>query len=165
MMMPLSDATAKSPESALETLKLFRIIFKSATRHFHEIEKIAGIGGASLWAMAEIAENENLTVTGLANAMSVHQSTASNLIEKLETGGYVTRTRSIEDRRLVNLSLTEQGREVMVKAPPPYRGLLPDALMRLSPETLAELNRHLTELVSNMELKHDGSAFEPLGGT
>lgn len=31
---------------ALETLKLFRIIFKSANRHFHEIEKIAIIGGS-----------------------------------------------------------------------------------------------------------------------
>ncbi|ADI30189.1 MarR family winged helix-turn-helix transcriptional regulator [Methylotenera versatilis] len=163
-MMPLSNINIKSPESALETLKLFRIIFKSATRHFHEIEKIAGIGGASLWAMAEIAENDNLTVTGLAKAMSVHQSTASNLIEKLETGGNVIRTRSVEDRRLVNLSLTDLGREVMAKAPPPYRGILPDALMRLSPESLLELNRHLTELVSNMELKHDSSAFEPLGG-
>lgn len=164
-MTPLSNITIKSPESALETLKLFRIIFKSATRHFHEIEKVAGIGGASLWAMAEIAENENLTVTGLANAMSVHQSTASNLIEKLETGGYVTRMRSQEDRRLVYLSLTKMGREVMAKAPPPYRGILPDALMRLSPEALLELNHHLTELVSTMELKHDSSAFEPLGGT
>lgn len=164
-MMSSTNSHAESNASALETLKLFRIIFKSATRHFHEIEKIAGIGGASLWALAEIAENKNLTVSGLAKAMSVHQSTVSNLIEKLETGGYVTRTRSVDDRRIVYLTITDQGFGVLAKAPPPYRGILPDALMRLSPDTLAELNHHLAELVSNMELKQDSSAFEPLGGT
>ena len=87
------------------------------------------------------------------------------LLEKLETGGYVTRTRSVDDRRIVYLTITDQGFGVLAKAPPPYRGILPDALMRLSPETLAELNHHLAELVANMELKQDSSAFEPLGGT
>ncbi|MDP3678150.1 MAG: MarR family transcriptional regulator, partial [Methylotenera sp.] len=139
--------------------------FKSANQHFHEIKKAVGVGGASLWALAEIGENENLTVSGLAKAMSVHQSTASNLIEKLETSGYVIRTRSVADRRLVYLSLTVQGSAIMAKAPPPYRGILPDALMRLNPETLTELNQHLSELVSNIELKLEKSAFEPLGTT
>jgi DNA-binding MarR family transcriptional regulator len=164
-MMFSTNAHAKTNSSALEALKLFRIIFKSATRHFHEIEKIAGIGGASLWALAEIAENKNLTVSGLARAMSVHQSTVSNLIEKLETGGYVSRTRSVDDRRVVYLTITDQGFGVLAKAPPPYRGILPDALMRLSPETLAELNSYLSELISNMELKQVSSAYEPLGET
>ncbi|MDP3743287.1 MAG: MarR family transcriptional regulator [Methylotenera sp.] len=164
-VMTTSNILTNTNDAALEALKLFRIIFKSANQHFHKIEKAVGVGGASLWALAEIVENENLTVSGLAKAMSVHQSTASNLIEKLETSGYVIRTRSVEDRRLVYLSLTEQGREIMAKAPPPYRGILPDALMRLSPETLVELNQHLSELVSNIELKLEKSAFEPLGAT
>ena len=114
--------------------------------------------------MAEIAEKKPLTVSGLAKAMSVHQSTVSNLIEKLEKGGYVARTRSVKDRRIVYLTSTDRGLGVLAKAPPPYRGILPDALMRLSPEILVELNHHLTELISTMALKHDDSAYEPLGG-
>ena len=46
-MMSAPEKKAETKNSALDTLKLFRIIFKSATRHFHEIEKVAGIGGAS----------------------------------------------------------------------------------------------------------------------
>lgn len=149
--------------SALETLKLFRIIFKSANRHFHEVEKKVGIGGASLWALAEISEADNLTVSALAKAMSVHQSTVSNLIEKLEVSGYVVRIRSLEDRRVVHLALTDQGRDVLSKAPPPYRGILPDALMRMDAEALSTLNSHLSELIVGMQGKHDDSAFEPLG--
>jgi len=159
------DISDQTRESALETLRLFRVIFKSANRHFHDIEKKAGIGGASLWALAEIAETRDQTVSGLARAMSIHQSTASNLIDKLETSGYVARAKCQEDRRVVHLSLTKRGQDVLVKAPPPYRGILPDALIRMKQSTLNELNRHLAELVDRMEHKHVKGAFEPLGKT
>ncbi len=161
--MSPQEKNNESASPALEALKLFRIIFKSANRHFHDIKKVAGIGGASLWALAEIAENSGLTVSGLAKAMSVHQSTASNLMEKLETSGYILRTRSENDRRVVHLSLTKQGLETLQKAPPPYRGILPDALMRLNPKSLDEINRHLSELISVMDRKLEAGAFEPLG--
>lgn len=161
--MSSAAVTSDAKTTALEVLKLFRIVFKSATRHFHEIEKMAGIGGASLWALAEIAETDGLTVTGLANAMSLHQSTASNLIEKLEASGYVIRTRSTQDRRVVHLTLTDKGRDVLTKAPPPYRGILPDALMRMDPQALGQLNHHLADLVAGLDCQHGNSAFEPMG--
>lgn len=156
-------STPPDSNPALEALALFRVVFKSANRHFHEIEKKAGIGGASLWALAEVAEAGNLTVSGLAKAMSIHQSTASNLMEKLESSGYILRVRSTDDRRVVYLTITDKGREALTKAPPPYRGILPDALMRLNTETLDQLNQNLQELVSLLDHKHDNSAFEPLG--
>lgn len=161
--MNTPDHSESTKTVALEVLKLFRIIFKSANRHFHEIEKIAGVGGASLWALAEIGEVENLTVSKLASSMSIHQSTASNLIDKLETKGYIVRVRGADDRRVVFLQLTALGRGVLNKAPLPHRGILPDALMRLDPETLAQISSHLNVLISSMERKQPGSAFEPLG--
>lgn len=163
--MNIRAENTDTTDAALEALKLFRIIFKSANKHFHDIEKIAGIGGASLWALAEIAETPDLTVSGLAKAMSVHQSTASNLMEKLEVGGFILRTRSSEDRRVVYLSLTDKGKDVLSKAPPPYRGILPDALLRLNPESRAALNLHLSELILLMEHTHANGAYEPLGKT
>jgi DNA-binding MarR family transcriptional regulator len=152
-----------SPTSALETLKLFRIIFKSLTKHFHEVEKLVGLGGASLWAVAEISGNSNMTVSELAKAMSIHQSTASNLIDKLEIDGYVTRIKNTKDKRSVCLTLTTKGHEILQKAPPPYQGILPDALMKLHPEILVELHQNLTILVSKMQLTDTDSALEPLG--
>lgn len=161
--MDIPENNVKSQTQALETLKLFRIIFKSANRHFHEIEKLAGIGGASLWALAEIAEADKLTVTDLATCMSIHQSTASNLLDKLESESYISRVKSTSDRRVVYLVVTDQGREILKKAPLPHRGILPDALMRLNPEVLAELHNLLTELVKGMEKAQINTAFEPLG--
>jgi DNA-binding MarR family transcriptional regulator len=161
--MNAEDEKQVLKNTQLETLMSFRIIFKSANRHFHEIEKVVGIGGASLWALAEIGETANITVSKLASAMSIHQSTASNLIDKLENKGYIIRIRSLIDRRVVNLTITDIGRVLLEKAPLPHRGILPDALMRLNPETLIELNNHLTLLISGMQKKHVKGAFELLG--
>jgi DNA-binding MarR family transcriptional regulator len=161
MKSTLDSKNSKS--DTLESLRLFRVIFKSITKHYSAVEKATGIGGASLWALAEISESSNLTVSGLANAMSIHQSTASNLLEKLESKDYVIRLRSTKDRRVVHLSLTGKGRKVLTKAPTPYRGLLPDVVMKLEPKTLAQLNRNLTALVAKLDRKYEKDAFEPLG--
>lgn len=154
---------AETEVSVQSILKLFRIIFKSTTQHSHDVEQKLGIGGASLWALAEVAVAESLTVSGLAQTMSIHQSTASNLIEKLESRGYLVRQRSESDRRIVHLTLTSKGRETLAQAPPPYRGILPDAVMKLSPETLNQLYDNLSELVSKLESKREEDAYNPIG--
>ncbi len=150
-------------EGVLPVLKLFRVIFQSVNRHSREVEQKAGIGGAQLWALAEIASRPRITVTELAHAMSIHQSTASNLLEKLESQGYVARNRSEEDRRLVLLTLTQSGEEVLRRAPLPYRGVLSDALLKLEKQHLDELQANLEHLVAQLEYKQLKGAFEPLG--
>lgn len=148
---------------SLETLKQFRIIFKSVNRHFHDIEKAVGIGGAALWALAEVAETDYITVSKLALAMSIHQSTASNLVDKLVSDAYLSRVKDAEDRRVVRLSLTLRGQEILKHAPLPHKGILPDALMRLNATSLEALNTHLNALIKTMDAKQTSAAFEPLG--
>lgn len=157
-----TETAIDNKQLALETLKLFRIIFKSSNRHFHEIEKAIGLGGASLWAISEIADNMEITISELAKTMSIHQTTASNLVDKLEKGSYVQRLRSNIDRRIVNIKLTEIGLSILKKAPTPYRGILPDALMKMESEQLTILKNNLSTLVSTLEVKELNAAFETL---
>lgn len=159
------DQLQTTPErpDPLPVLKLFRVIFQSVNRHSHEVERKAGVGGAQLWALAEIAGRPRITVTELARAMSIHQSTASNLLEKLESQRYIKRTRSEEDRRVVLLTLTSEGEEILRKAPLPYRGVLSDALLKMDEKSLDILQGSLEKLVAQLEYKQLNGAFEPLG--
>lgn len=141
----------------LEVLRQFRVIFKSVRRHFQSIEQSLGISGAQLWAVSAIHEQPGMRVTQLAQAMSVHQTTASNLVERLVDLGYVTRQRSTADNRAIELFITEAGLERLHAAPGPVRGLLPDALGRLSPSTLESLHQNLCILLEQME------RLEPMG--
>jgi DNA-binding MarR family transcriptional regulator len=68
----------------LDVLEQFRIIVKSIRRHYQDVERRAGISGAQLWALAQIAGQPGCQVGELARALAVHPSTASNLVRELE---------------------------------------------------------------------------------
>lgn len=148
---------------SLQVLGLFRIIFKSSNKHFEAIEKAVGVSGAQLWTLSEIAQADGIKVSHLARVMSLHQSTVSNLIVKLEERQLVDRVRDEKDRRSVRLKATSTGLAVLGRAPAPLRGLLPDALMRMQPEQLAALKTALDTVLDLMEIKTERYAREPLG--
>ena len=87
----------------LEVLRQFRLVYGAVHRHFRAIERRCGLSGAQAWMLRELARAPSLGVTDLATRMSVHQSTASQLIEKLVRAGYVERAAHKEDRRRVRL--------------------------------------------------------------
>ncbi len=138
---------------ALAVLEQFRLIFRSAKKHFQWVQELTGVSGAQLWVLGEIRCKPGLRVTELAHAMAVHQSTASNLLDRLERQGLVQRSRSSADQRVVHLSLTDLGRTTIAKAPLPLEGVLPDALSRLTHEDLVDLQRQLDRLAKLMKVR------------
>lgn len=151
-------------ERALEThvLRQFRVIFRSVRQHFAQVERTAGITGSQLWALHAIASHPSLRVTGLARLMAIHQSTASNLVEKLVGLGYVQRQRAEADSRVVCLQLTEAGQRQLARAPGPARGLLPEALQQLPDEHLLQLHAALGLLMDQMQLNPGQGGDTPL---
>ena len=60
-----------------------------------------------------LLEQGELTVGALSERTNMGQANASTLCKKLERGGYLVRTRSVKDERIVTLSLSERGREAL----------------------------------------------------
>lgn len=149
-------------EKSLETLKKFRQIVSTAQQHFRKIEDQCGLSGAQLWALREVAGHPGQRVSDLARALSVHLSTASNLLDKLTKRKLVRRERNDPDQRIVRLFLTEEGARVIANAPGPARGVLPEALNRMSDETLDELNRSLAKLLEVIEVSDEEAEMKPL---
>lgn len=160
LFMNNSDAELSSLD--VEVLRQFRVIFKSVRKHFNLIESMAGVSGAQLWALHAISSRPGLRVTELSKAMSIHQSTASNLVEKLVENGYVERKKGVEDSRVVRLTLTALGQDRLKRAPGPVRGILPEALEQLPQETLLELNHALGALLAKMALSEEQDGGTPL---
>ena len=131
-------------------------------KHFEDIEARCGVSGAQLWALWEIYKAPGLRVSELANALLVHQSTASNLLIKLEEKALIRRERTSADQRVVKLDLTEKGREIISRAPKPMTGLLPDALQRLPEDILENLLGNMEALISSMRIKDEGATDKPL---
>jgi MarR family transcriptional regulator, organic hydroperoxide resistance regulator len=140
-------------EAALEVLKKFRQVFRAGKLHFSAVEKQQGVTGAQLWAMWELYQQPGLRVTDLAAAMALHQSTVSNMIDKLLTKRLLRRDRGDQDGRVVRLYLTAAGMRMVRGAPNQARGVLPDALEHLPAAALRGLDRQLATLLSRMKSK------------
>jgi DNA-binding MarR family transcriptional regulator len=149
-------------EKSLEALKKFRQIVNSAQQHFRRIEDQCGLSGAQLWALREVAGHPGQRVSDLGKAMSLHLSTASNLLDKLAKRNLIRRERNDRDQRIVRLFLTEEGMRVIGNAPQPARGVLPEALNRLPDEVLDNLNRSLAQVLDEIGVSDQESAMKPL---
>ena len=61
-------------------------------------------------------EKEGITVGELCNKLMLDNGTMSPLLKKMEQAGYVERRRCREDDRVVEITLTEDGRRMQEKA-------------------------------------------------
>lgn len=148
------------PESAL-VLRQFRVVFNAVRAHFQRVEKQVGVGGALVWALHVIRQQPGIGVNALAEAMDIHQSTASNVLRQLVAQGLVRTEKSEQDRRSVRIHIDRAGSNLLKRVTGPYEGVLPDALQKLSPDTIAQLHRNLTDLIAVLQAD-EGAAQIPL---
>ena len=147
---------------SIQVLKKFRIIFGSVRQHFREVEQTCGVTGSQLWILQEVAKTPDTGVSELAERLSIHQSTCSQLVEKLVAGGLVKKERSKEDQRRVGLSLTGEAKKILGNAPGPAAGILPEALQALPEPALLALDQALADVISQLRLRDDKLAGKPL---
>jgi DNA-binding MarR family transcriptional regulator len=160
--MAASRSSAAKKNDPLVILGKFRILIRAAQRHSTAIQKRCGISGAQLWMLQELRDAPGLRVGELATRMAIHQTTTSNLLDSLEKSGYVMKSRDESDQRVVNLSLTPSGAKVLRKAPQPARGMLPEALAKISAADRAKLNAGLQALLDVIEQPDQGVGEKPL---
>ncbi len=143
-------------------LKDFRIIFRSVQAHSRWVEKESGLSAAQLWMMWELFNEPGLTVSGLAKVLSIHQSTCSNMLDKIQKKELVYRQRCTDDQRIVRLYLTEKGTSVLATAPRPAQGALTDVLLRLPDEVLVELESGLNKFIDALKIVDEKAGMLPI---
>jgi DNA-binding MarR family transcriptional regulator len=139
-----------------------RIIFKSIQAHSKIVEKACGLSSAQLWMLYEVAETSGIKVSQLASVLSIHPSTCSNMLDKLEGKNLICRDRSKTDQRSVHLSITDKGQQLLKKAPIPPQGQLSAALEQLSQEQMKNLQSGLEALNAFLIVKDANAGFIPI---
>lgn len=147
---------------SLNVLKKFRIIYGSVRQHFREVEQACGVTGSQLWILQEVANTPGIGVTELADRLSIHQSTCSQLVEKLVARELIIKERSKEDQRRVGLNLTEVASAILKNAPGPTEGILPEALQALPESALLALDNSLIAVIGQLRVRDDKLADRPL---
>ena len=94
-------------------------------------------------------ERDGISVTALGQRLMLDNGTLSPLLKKLERAGYIRRTRSGEDERVVLITLTEAGRALQIAAKDVPRRVA--GCIDLPPEKAQALYALLYELLGNQK--------------
>ena len=114
-----------------------------------------GITGSQFFLMKRIHEQGRMTVSEVASEMDVSLSAITAVVDKLYKAGLAKRERDQNDRRLVWLTITPPGEEVLQACVASRREAMKKYLQKLPKEDLEQLVRICEKLLSIM--KHDVS--------
>src|SRR5689334_8147980 len=148
--------------STADVLMQFRVIIRTIRRHYRQVQERCGVSGAQLWALAAVGAGNGTKVNDLARVLAIHQSTASNLLDKLERMNMIERRRSDHDRRVVFVHITAAGRGLLRRAPRPAEGVLPRALQALPQRDVRALHANLELLIGRMHIRVARDGMTPM---
>lgn len=134
-------------EQLFTTMGQIRKLVESQSVELHE-EKRATIMQFS--ALKFIKLHANCTVSDVAAQLHLSKSSATQLIERLETGGFVTRIIDTDDRRIVRLEITTAGEEEFQKLKKIFFAKLSKVFAHIPEADLKELVRIQSSLVESL---------------
>ncbi len=115
---PDRSSTVQNYEQVLVAL---RRVIRATDLHSKRLSKHAGLTGPQLLIMRTIRALGEVTIGTIADKVSLSQATVTTILDRLEQRNLVYRVRSTQDKRKVHAHLTEQGDEILARAPNPLQ--------------------------------------------
>ncbi|QFT34732.1 MarR family transcriptional regulator [Roseibium porphyridii] len=85
---------------------------RAITKEYAVLLETMGVTYPQYLALMVLWQNDGILVQDIAKSLEVDQATATPLVKRLEKLGFVTRQRSAEDERRVQVFLTQSGKDL-----------------------------------------------------
>ena len=148
--------TAVRPD--IRILQSLRRIIRAVDIHSRKLKSEHDITGPQLFCLHAIIDGGPLTATAIGKMVHLSPSTVIGILDRLEEKGLIHRQRDSKDRRLVNVTATEQGVEAVRNAPSPLQDSLGESLKRLPQLEQSTIALSLERVVELMEVGHIDAA-------
>jgi DNA-binding MarR family transcriptional regulator len=100
--------------------------------------------------LEELWREDDLTLGELARRMGVEVPTVTRMTKRMEAAGLLARTTDTRDRRVVRITLTDQGHALREKLPAVLDDVARRALRDLTPDQRDQLIKLLSHVADNM---------------
>lgn len=100
-----------------ETLVLIRKILRATELHGKELRAATGLKTSELLVLQVLDDLSDYTVGQIATQIYMAQTSVTMIVNRLQDRGLVAKSRGEHDKRKVYVSLTDDGRQVLGKAP------------------------------------------------
>ncbi len=105
------------------------------------------------WApLMIISRGGNPTAASLARDLNTDTGAMTRMLDRLEAKGLLLRSRSSTDRRVVELTLTEQGRELTTLIPHHLASVYNAGLAGFTQEEFVTLKQMLRRIIANRDV-------------
>lgn len=147
--MPLS---AKA-ENNIRILQALRRIVRAIELHSKKLAANYQITTPQLVCLTKLREGGSNTASALSKLVHLSPSTLVGIIDRLEEKELAQRERDQKDRRYVNISITEKGKQLVAQAPSPLQDKLSSALDHLPELEHLSIALSLEKVVDLMEAR------------
>lgn len=108
-----------------------------------------GLSPYHFGVLLHLQRSSKLSQTQLVRRMGSDRTTMVRTVDDLEQSGYVTRTRSTIDRRVNEVTMTEQGATMLERAGAVARAIYDESFRSLDDKQIAELRALLTTVIAD----------------
>jgi len=113
----MGEKVTQYRDKSYDVLVTLRQIIRAIDMHSKQLVKRYGLTAPQLMVLKEIMNDHDINIGRVAKKVSLSQATVTNIIDRLETRGLVTRERSSQDKRRVIVRVTDKAREVLKNDP------------------------------------------------
>lgn len=130
-----------------------RRLMQAGELYTKELNKIYNVSSAQLNCLLALYENGPLSPSQIAKQIFVNSSTVTGIIDRLEQKGLVERLRISQDRRVITIELTKNGKVLAENAPPPVQQKIIDGLNKLSEDRIEQTAAILLNLTDMLDVQ------------
>jgi DNA-binding MarR family transcriptional regulator len=141
----------KTPQLGNQLCFPLYVIAKEITGLYRPLLEELDITYPQYLVMMVLWEHQRLTVNQIGEKLFLDSGTITPLLKRLEAKSYIVRQRKIEDERVVEISLTDEGERLQDKA-----CLIPEKMndrLDLSETDVQELKQAVSKLLDKINKK------------
>ena len=151
-----------NPGIETEIISSLRKIIRAVDIFSKKLKDNYGLNSSQISCLMQLSNQQPISISQLSKSVLLSPSMLTIITDQLESKGYVRRNRKSNDRRVIFIELTENGKEVIKNAPTSLQQKLTDGLKKLSEGEKEEIYRSLTKLIHMIQVE-DLTAVPILG--
>jgi DNA-binding MarR family transcriptional regulator len=140
---PEGDETRRILSSIRRLVRALRLEDRQSTGRY-------GLTGAQICVLHALQASDGISLNELSERIATDQSSASVVVQRLVESGLVSRTARADDRRHVELRLTQRGRAVVRDAPSPAQQKIADIVEVMAPPDRRKFAKLLESFVDEL---------------
>jgi DNA-binding MarR family transcriptional regulator len=112
-----SSGSLSTDDPRNAVLVALRRIIRATDIYSQKLRKTVGLTTPQLLVLRAASLGDEISLGRIASELKLSQATVTNIVDRLEGRDLLTRDRSVDDKRRINVHLTAAGRTVLDEAP------------------------------------------------